>query len=129
MGRPYRTALGGYVYHMLNRSNGRLRIFHKDDDYEAFERILGEALEHVPGMRLLAYCLLPNHWHLVVWPFQDGDLSEYLRWLTVTHTQRWHAHHHTAGSGALYQGRFKSFPVQEDEHLFAVCRYAERNAL
>jgi putative transposase len=62
MGRPYRTALGGYVYHMLNRGNGRLRIFHKDGDYEAFERILGEALEDVPGMRLLAYCLLPNHW-------------------------------------------------------------------
>src|SRR5207253_5938476 len=55
MGRPYRTALGGHVYHMLNRGNGRLRIFHKDGDYEAFERILGEALEHVPAMRLLAY--------------------------------------------------------------------------
>jgi len=62
MGRPYRTGLGDYVYHMLNRGNGRLRIFHKDADYEAFERILGEALEHVPGMRRLAYCLLPNHW-------------------------------------------------------------------
>ena len=80
-------------------------------------------------MRLLAYCVLSNHWHLVVWPFQDGDLSEYLRWLTVTHTQRWHAHYHTAGTGALYQGRFKSFPVQEDEHLLAVCRYVERNPL
>jgi putative transposase len=60
MGRPYRTALGGYVYHMLNRGNGRLRIFPKDGAYEAFEGILGEALEHVPGMRLLTYCLLPT---------------------------------------------------------------------
>jgi putative transposase len=81
MGRPYRTALRGYVYHMLNRGNGRLRIFHKDGDYEAFERILGEALEHVPGMRLLAYCLLPNHWHLVVWPRRTkgrtkGDIGQ-----------------------------------------------------
>ena len=61
MGRPYRAALGGYVYHLLNRANGRSAIFRRDADYAAFERILGEALEHVPGMRLLAYCLLPNH--------------------------------------------------------------------
>ena len=61
MGRPLRVSLGGYVYHVLNRGNGRGTIFHKDGDYEAFERILAKALEHVPGMRLLAYCLMPNH--------------------------------------------------------------------
>jgi len=72
---------------------------------------------------------MPNHWHLVLWPHHDGDLSEFLRWLTVTHTQRWHAHHHTSGTGPLYQGRFKSFPIQADEHLLAVCRYVERNPL
>jgi putative transposase len=80
-------------------------------------------------MRLLAYCLMPNHWHLVLWPHHDGDLSEFMRWLTVTHTQRWHAHYHSAGSGPLYQGRFKSFPVQTDEHFLRLCRYVERNAL
>jgi len=73
--------------------------------------------------------LMPNRWHLVLWPRADGDLSEYLRWLRVTHTQRWHAHYHTSGTGALYQGRFKSFPMQEDEHLRVVCRYVERNPL
>ncbi len=129
MGRPYRTALGGYVYHMLNRANGRLPIFQKDGDYAAFERILAEALEHVSGMRLLAYCLMPNHWHLVVWPRHDGELSDFGHWLTLTHTQRWHAHYHDVGTGHLYQGRFKSFPVCEDDHLFQVCRYVERNAL
>src|SRR5437016_13622122 len=72
---------------------------------------------------------MPNHWHLVLWPQRDGELSEFLRWLTVTHTQRWHAHRHTAGTGPLYQGRFKSFPIQADDHLLAVCRYVERNAL
>src|SRR5438552_14055968 len=97
-------------------------------DYAAFERVLKQAYAFVP-MRLLAYCILSNHWHLVLWPFHDGDLSEYLRWLTVTHTQRWHAHRHTAGTGALYQGRFKSFPVQADEHFLALCRYVERNPL
>jgi putative transposase len=128
MGRPYRAALGGYVYHMLNRANGR-PIFQKDGDYAAFERILGEALDHVPGMRLLAYCILPNHWHLVVWPRHDGELSDFGHWLTLTHTQRWHAHYHDVGTGHLYQGRFKSFPVAADEHFLSLCRYVERNAL
>ena len=80
-------------------------------------------------MRLLAWCVLPNHWHLVLWPRGDGELSEFMRWLRVTHTQRWHAAHHTSGTGSLYQGRFKSFPIQEDEHLLSVLRYVERNAL
>jgi putative transposase len=80
-------------------------------------------------MRLLAFCALPNHWHLVLWPIQDGDLSEYMRWLTNTHTRRWHLAHGSVGTGPLYQGRFKSFPIQEDEHFFTVCRYVERNAL
>src|SRR5205814_671243 len=80
-------------------------------------------------IRILGYCLMPNHWHLVLWPREDGELSEFMRWLTVTHTQRWHAHHHSAGQGHLYQGRFKSFPVQTDHHYLTVLRYVERNAL
>ena len=80
-------------------------------------------------MRLLAYCLMPNHFHLLLWPREDGDLSQFMRWLTVTHTQRWHAHHRTAGTGHLYQGRFKSFPVESDDNFLTVCRYVERNAL
>jgi putative transposase len=80
-------------------------------------------------MRLLAYCVMPNHFHLLLWPRGDGDLCQFMQWLTLTHTQRWHAHHHTAGSGHLYQGRFKSFPVQSDDHFLTVCRYVERNAL
>lgn len=65
----------------------------------------------------------------MLWPREDGELSRFMRWLTLTHTQRWHAHRHSAGSGHLYQGRFKSFPVSSDEHLLAACRYVERNAL
>jgi putative transposase len=114
---------------MLNRANGRLPIFQKDGDYAAFERILGEALEHVPGMRLLAYCVLPNHWHLVVWPRHDGELSDFGHWLTLTHTQRWHARYHDAGMGHLYQRRFQSFPVARDDHFLRLYRYVERNAL
>ena len=127
MGRPPRAAEGGYVYHVLNRANARMTIFKRDADFEAFEKVLTEAVERTQT-RLLAYCLLPNHWHLVVWPREDGELSQFVGWLTLTHTQRWHADRQSAGSGHVYQGRFKSFPIQEDEHLYAVGRYVERNA-
>ena len=116
------------VFHVLNRGNARARIFHKDADYEAFERILGEAKKRY-DMRVLAFCLMPNHWHLILWPRHDGDLSRFMGWLTLTHTQRWHAHRGTGGTGHVYQGRFKSFPVQADDHFLTVCRYVERNGL
>ncbi len=113
--------------HALNRRVGRLRLFDKPADYQSFEKILEQAWERT-GIRLAAYCLMPNHWHLLLWPREDGELSEAMRWITVTHTQRWHAHHRTSGTGPLYQGRFKSFPVQTDEHFLTVARYVERNA-
>jgi putative transposase len=128
MPRRVRHALGGYVYHVLNRAVGRDALFAKATDYEAFVRVLSEALDWV-DIRLLGYCVMPNHWHLVVWPERDGDLSEFMRWLTVTHTQRWHAKHHTQGTGPLYQGRFKAFPVADDDHYLRVLRYVERNPL
>jgi putative transposase len=116
------------VYHALNRANARAEIFAKPGDYQAFEKVLSEAVAQAK-MRLLAYCLMPNHWHLVVWPREDGDLSTFMQWLTVTHVRRWHAHRQSFGTGHLYQGRFKSFPVQTDWHVLRVCRYVERNAL
>jgi len=126
MPRRPRVSTGGYAYHVLNRAVARDRIFLKDGDYVAFERVLGEVYQTLPT-RLLGYCLMPNHWHLVLWPREDGELSRFMRLLTVTHTQRWHAHYHSAGTGPLYQGRFKSFPIQRDEHLLTVLRYVERN--
>ena len=128
MGRPLRVTLGGLVYHVLNRANAGVRIFEDASDYGAFERVLAQAHEGLP-MRILSYCVMPNHWHLVLWPRQDGDLSRFVGWLTLTHTQRWHAHRASGGSGHLYQGRFKSFVVQTDDHLLSVCRYVERNPL
>jgi putative transposase len=129
MGRPLRTSLGGIIYHVLNRGNGRLPIFHKTADYEAFLQVVAESQTHVPGVRLLSYCLMPNHWHLVLWPLKDRELSDFMHWLTLTHTQRWHAHYQNIGGGHLYQGRFKSFPIESDEHYLTVCRYVERNAV
>lgn len=126
MGRPLRTTTADIVYHVLNRANARRTLFEDNGDYAAFERILTQACARVP-MRLLAYCVMPNHWHLVVWPRADGDLSRFMNWLTLTHTQRWHQHRHTVGEGHVYQGRFKSFPVETSEYLLTVCRYVERN--
>ncbi len=125
MGRPQRAAVGGYVYHVFNRANGRLPIFESEEDYEAFEQVLVAAVERTET-RLLAYCVMPHHWHLVVWPREDGELSRLVGWLTLTHTQRWHAQRRSAGSGHLYQGRFKSFPIEADGHFLAVARYVER---
>ena len=126
MPRIARAAPGGYVYHALNRAVARLPLFKKEADFAAFERVLEEAQERHPT-RIVAYCLMPNHWHFVLWPREDGEVTAFLRWLTHTHTMRWHAHHHTVGTGHLYQGRFKSFPLQTDDHYYAVLRYVERN--
>src|SRR5512147_328084 len=128
MPRRLRVSTGGYAYHVLNRAVARARIFRKTRDFEAFEEVLIEAKQRMP-MRILAWAVLPSHWHMVLWPRGDGDLSEFMRWLTVTHTQRWHAAHRTSGTGPLYQGRFKSFPIEAGEHLLTVLRYVERNAL
>ncbi len=128
MGRPKRIAKGNIVYHALNRANGRLRIFKKRQDFEAFESILAEGIERY-RMRLCGYCIMGTHWHLVLWPRADGDLSHFMRWITVTHTQRWHAAHGTSGIGHLYQGRFKSFPVQDDWRYLSLLRYVEANPL
>jgi putative transposase len=128
MPRTPRHTPGGFVYHVLNRATGRLTLFRKPADYAAFRRVLAEALDRHPT-RLLGYCLMPTHWHLVLWPERDGQLTELLRWLTLTHAVRWQAHYHRTGSGHVYQNRFKAFAVAEDDHLYAVLRYVERNAL
>jgi putative transposase len=128
MPRRARVTPGGLVYHVLNRTVAGLPLFRKEADFEAFERIMIEAHER-HSLRLLAWCLMRNHWHFVVWPQEEGEVTAYFRWLAHTHAMRWHVAHNTVGRGHLYQGRFKSFPIQEDEHFFTVCRYVERNAL
>jgi putative transposase len=128
MGRSKRITAGGIVYHVLNRANRRARIFHKPRDYDAFLDILAEGLQLVP-CRVLGLCVMPNHWHLVLWPHGDGDLSRYMAWVTNTHVKRYRLHYQDTIGGHLYQGRFKSFPVQEDRHLLTVLRYVEANPL
>jgi putative transposase len=127
MGRARRVDVGGMIYHALNRANFRSRLFRETAHYEDFLGIVEESLNFVP-MRILAYCLMPNHWHLVLYPRADGDLSQFLRRLTLTHTQRYHARTRTAGYGHVYQGRYKSLLVESDRHFLTLVRYVESNA-
>jgi putative transposase len=126
MPRTARAALGGFCYHALNRGNARSEVFHEEDDFRAFLDAVGEAGLRVP-MRLLAYCLMPNHFHLVLWPHGDGDLGRWMHWLMTTHVRRYLRRYRH--SGHVWQGRYKAFPIQEDDHLLTVLRYLERNPL
>jgi REP-associated tyrosine transposase len=114
------------VFHVLNRGVGRRTLFGKDADYIAFMNVFTEAMRTRP-MRVCAYCVLPNHWHMVLWPKHDGDLPAFMQQLTNTHVKRWKEHYHENGYGHLYQGRYKSFPVQTEEYFYNVVHYVERN--
>ena len=128
MPRSARVDVGGEIYHIINRANGRLQIFNKDADYQLFEQLLFETKELL-DMRILAYELMPNHWHLILYPKNDGDLGAFMHRLSNSHTRKVHARTDTNGSGHLYQGRYKSFLVDSDNYLLAVIKYVERNAV
>ncbi len=124
MPRPARIAVAGLAYHVLDRGNGKATVFHDAEDYAAFVRLLGEASDRV-AMRIAAWCLMANHFHLVLWPPEDDTLSQWMQWLTTTHVRRHHRRHGT--DGHVWHGRFKAFPIQRDAHLLTVMRYVERN--
>jgi putative transposase len=126
MPRTARASQGNWCYHVLNRGNARAEVFHKPEDFDAFVALFEPACERL-RMQILAWCLMPNHFHLVLWPHGDGDLGRWMQWLMTSHVRRYHRHY--GGSGHVWQGRFKAFPIQQDEHLLAVLRYVERNPL
>lgn len=128
MPRNARVDVGGEIYHIINRANGRLQMFDTDADYQLFEQLLLETKE-ITDMRILAYEIMPNHWHLVLHPKNDGDLGLFMHKLSNSHTRKVHARTNTNGSGHLYQGRYKSFLVDSNNYLLAVIKYVERNAI
>lgn len=128
MPRSARQCPGGIVYHVLNRSVARIDLFKSQRDHEVFQKTLREAQARF-SVELFAYCVMINHWHLVVRPHKNGELSAFMQWLTLTQVQRWRTSHNTVGFGPLYQGRFKAFAIEEDPHLVTVLRYVERNPL
>jgi len=127
MGRVRRMDVGGMVYHALNRANFRSTLFKNNGHYQDFLDLVEESLDFI-SMRILAYCLMPNHWHMVLYPRADGDLAKFMQRITLTHTQRYHARTRTAGYGHIYQGRYKSLPVEMGGHFMTLVRYVERNA-
>lgn len=124
MPRASRKVNDDGIYHILNRGNGRQRVFHKDGDYRAFLKLLGQMNEQF-GAYLYAYCLMPNHFHLLVKATRGEELSRGMQWFMTTHVRRYHQHYQS--SGHLWQGRFKSFEVRDDKHFLTVARYVEGN--
>jgi putative transposase len=126
MPRISRGLADNSVYHVINRGNGGQVVFHKDKDYEAFISIMEEVKGHY-SVNVFAYCLMPNHFHMVLMPDKAKDLSKMMQWLMTSHVRRYHRHYGT--SGHIWQGRYKSFLVQMDSHLLTVLRYVENNPL
>ena len=126
MPRTPRSSAGGLCYHVLNRGNAGAEVFHNARDYAEFVELLQEGVE-THNMRLLAYCLLPGHFHMVFWPRKDGDLSHWMQWLATSHVRRYHRHYQS--SGHIWEGRFRAFPIQPDQHLLTVLRYVVQNPL
>ena len=124
MARTARASVGGICYHVINRGNRRATVFHCSADYWTFIALMGRACNRLP-MRVVSYCLMPNHFHLVLWPHRDGDLSRWMQWLLTAHVRRYHRIR--GSTGRVWQGRFKAFPIQNDRHLLTVMRYVERN--
>lgn len=124
MPRTARATPGGYCFHVLNRGNRRAEVFHDPADYDAFAHLLAQAAARY-SVRLVGFCVMPNHFHLAAWPVGDGDLSALMHWLLTTHARRYQKLYRV--SGHVWQGRFRTFPIAEDEHLLTVLRYIERN--
>lgn len=128
MPRQARVSVADVIYHVINRANGRQQIFNTEKDYQHFESLLEEAKE-LTDMRILAYCIMPNHWHLVLYPRTDTNLGEFMSWLTTTHVRQYRTQTQTIGYGHLYQDRYKSFPIETNEYCSTLIRYVEQNPL
>lgn len=126
MPRTARTIAADICYHVLNRGNGRSRVFHDDDDFREFLTLSRRAAIDAE-VDILAYCLMPNHYHFVMRPARSDGIAKWAHWLGTTFASRYHRRR--GSSGRIWQGRFKVFPIQEDRHLLSVMRYVERNAL
>ncbi len=124
MGRPLRVAQKGFAYHVVNRGVHRQMLFESSSDYLQFQQLMVRACSRV-AIRLIAYCLMKNHWHLVLWPKTDAALSAYIHWLTGVHARYFNAARGLKGH--VYQSRFYSVPIADERHLWVVLRYVESN--
>jgi len=128
MPRRSRAGISHVVFHVLNRAVQGVTLFESRHEYARFLEIVVATMRRAP-MRLLAYTVMPNHWHLVLWPDDDQDLALFMKLLTGIHAQEWRRLKGTTGRGAVYQGRYKAIAVQQGPHLLRLLRYVERNAV
>jgi putative transposase len=128
MSRRPRSSNAPGFFHVINRSVRKTPLFQRPTDYRAFIGVLAEGLARRPA-RLISYCVLANHWHLVLGPIGIKELSSLVQWVSATHAVRWHRHRNSVGQGPVYQGRFKSHAIEATGQLMRTCRYVERNAL
>ena len=124
--RPRASAFTGY-YHVVNRSVRKATLFETQRDYIAFLAVLKQGLEKYQAP-LVSYCVLSNHWHLLLGPIEKPELTRVMRWVTATHAIRWHRNRGTDGTGPVYQDRFRSTPIHDLESIIPLTRYVERNA-
>src|SRR5262245_44836939 len=127
MPRPPRVFPDRSVLHVINRGNERRRLFAQSNDYDTFLHLLDRTHVRTPAVRLLAYVLMPNHWHLVVWPDTCADLSRFMRNLTSLHALRFRQDTGTSGLGHVYQARFRAYLIAEDVRYVRTIRYVEAN--
>jgi putative transposase len=116
------------IFHIVNRGAKKAALFDDADEFDGFESLLRIAGPKF-GIQIFAYCLMSNHWHLVIAPTAAGSMSKCMHWLTTTHARRWQLARDAEGLGAVYQGRFRAIPIEHGEHFLWVCRYVERNPL
>lgn len=128
MTRKPRVDIAGSFYHCMNRANARLNINFGKEDFLLFLKTLKEAQE-IFEIDILAFCIMTNHFHLVMYIKMDGEMGRFMKWITLTYTQRWHKRHQTVGYGHLFQGRYKSVSIKDRNQLEIVVRYVERNPL
>ncbi len=128
MARRPRCVLPGFVYHVVNRGSRKGSLFSTYEQYESFERLLIRALRKYP-VAVFAYCMMPNHWHFLLYPHSDDALPGFMQWLTARHATSWHKARNSRGCGAVYQARFRAHPVLDGAHLMNAWRYVETNAV
>jgi REP-associated tyrosine transposase len=128
MARPRRAVQGGCVYHVFNRGSRKGVIFDSFEEYRIFEQLIDAARGNRP-MRIIAYQQMPTHFHFLLWPQSDEDISRFMKWLTGTHARRWNDRRHSRGCGAVYQSRYKAVLIESEQQYYNTWRYIERNAL
>lgn len=114
------------IYHIINRGNMRMQIFDDLDDYEYFLELLYKGAKK-EKVAIHAYCLMPNHFHLLLSPEHEGSLSRMMQWVMTSHVRYYHRKNKT--SGHVWQGRYKSFIIEKESYYISVMRYIEANAL